>query len=108
VTEFGAEGNHRNAADAPGGYTFQANLLREHLRTYAAIDHLAGYLVWNLRDFGVAPSFGGGSIREVVGEIDLLPGLNEKGLMTYGGEPKPAAAVVREELARAARASAQP
>lgn len=104
VTEFGAEGSRRNAPDVPGGLSFQANLLREHIRTYAAMDDLSGMLVWNLRDFGVAPSFGGGSIREVVDQIVLVPGLNEKGLMTYTGEPKPAAAVVREELARAARA----
>jgi hypothetical protein len=57
-------------------------------------------LVWNLRDFAVAPSFGGGSITEVVDEISLRPGMNEKGLRRYGGEPKPAAAAVRREFAR--------
>ena len=104
VTEFGAEGSHRNARDVPGGYDFQARLLQTHIRTYAAMDELAGMLVWNLRDFGVAPSFGGGSIREVVDEITLVPGLNEKGLWRYGGGPKPAAEVVRREFARIAEA----
>ena len=57
-------------------------------------------LVWNLRDFAVAPSFGGGSITEVVDDIELVPGLNEKGLHRYGGEPKPAAAAVKRAFAR--------
>jgi hypothetical protein len=100
VTEFGAEGSARNAADEPGGLEFQANLLRTHIRTYGAVPDLAGMLVWNLRDFAVAPSFNGGSITEVVPDISLVPGLNEKGLYTPTGRPKPAARAVREEFAR--------
>ena len=100
VTEFGAEGNRRNGANVPGGYQFQARLLRNHIRTYAGVGDLAGMLVWNLRDFAVAPSFAGGSIRRVVEEISLLRGLNEKGLLSYTGRPKPAARAVSEEFAR--------
>jgi len=103
VTEFGAEGNLRNPPWAPGGLQFQASLLRTHIRTYAAMEGVSGMLVWNLRDFAVAPSFGGGSIVEVVPDIDLLRGLNEKGLHRYDGRPKPSARVVREEFARIAR-----
>jgi hypothetical protein len=96
VSEFGAEGNDRNPPEAPGGLRFQADLLRTHLSTYAADRSLSGFLVWNLRDFAVAPSFAGGSIRRVVGDdIDLLRGLNEKGLFTYDGRPKPSAGVVK-------------
>ncbi len=100
VTEFGAEGSARNPADQPGGLRFQADLLRTHIRTYASIPDVAGMLVWNLRDFAVTPSFNGGSITEVVDGIRLVPGLNEKGLSTYTGSPKPAAAAVRDEFAR--------
>jgi hypothetical protein len=100
VTEFGAEGSARNPAAAPGGLDFQAGLLRTHIRTYASIPDLAGMLVWNLRDFAVAPSFNGGSITEVVSDISLVPGLNEKGLYTTTGRPKPAARAVREEFER--------
>ena len=100
VTEFGAEASERNPSDTPGGFEFQADLLRTHIRTYASIDDLAGMLVWNLRDFGVAPSFNGGSITQVVDEISIVPGLNEKGIHTYTGRPKPAAEVVRDEYAK--------
>jgi beta-galactosidase/beta-glucuronidase len=100
VTEFGAEGSNRNAPDQPGGLQFQADLLRTHIRTYASVPDLAGMLVWNLRDFAVAPSFNGGSITEVVPDISLVPGLNEKGLHTYTGRPKPAAEAVKEEFAK--------
>jgi hypothetical protein len=102
VTEFGAEGSSRNPDDQPGGLEFQASLLRTHIQTYGAIPDLAGMLVWNLRDFAVAPSFNGGSITEVVSDISLVPGLNEKGLHTPTGRPKPAAEAVREEFARLA------
>jgi len=100
VTEFGAEGSTANPRGAPGGLDFQARLLQTHLRTYAATPDLAGALVWNLRDFAVTPSFAGGSIHEVAPEVVIRPGLNEKGLFTYDGRPKPAAEVVRRELAR--------
>ena len=100
VTEFGAEGSSRNPSDQPGGYAFQARLLETHIRTYASSPGVSGMLVWNLRDFAVAPSFGGGSITEVVDDIELVPGLNEKGLRRYGGEPKPAAAAVKRAFAR--------
>ena len=102
VTEFGAEGSERNPTDMPGGLDFQADLLRTHIQTYASIADLTGMLVWNLRDFAVAPSFNGGSISEVVDDISLVPGLNEKGLHTTTGRPKPAARAVTEEFAKLA------
>ncbi len=98
VTEFGAEASDRNADDEPGGFAFQADLLRTHIRTYASIENLSGMLVWNLRDFAVAPSFAGGSIDEHVRDIRLIRGLVEKGLFDYDGRPKPAVRVVRDEL----------
>lgn len=103
VTEFGAEGSSRNPPDKPGGYAFQSRLLETHIKTYASAPGVSGMLVWNLRDFAVAPSFGGGSITEVVDDIELVPGLNEKGLRRYGGEPKPAAAAVKRAFAAARR-----
>jgi hypothetical protein len=94
VTEFGAEANSRNKTTAPGGYAFQSHLLDLHLSTYASIPNLAGALIWNLRDFAVAPSFYGGSIKKLVPEIQLVRGLNQKGLFDVRYKAKPSVEVV--------------
>jgi hypothetical protein len=100
ISEFGAEGNERNPSLAPGGLGFQARLLRTHLDVYARSPSLAGALVWTLRDFGVTPTFAGGSIHNLVPNIRLVYGLNQKGVLTYGGRPKPAAKAVRAGFAQ--------
>ncbi len=102
VTEFGAESNSENATSKPGGYAFQAALMRRHIGIYGAEPGLSGMLVWNIRDFGVSPAFAGGSIRREVPDIELERGLNQKGLFFYDGRPKPAVRAVRDALARAA------
>ncbi len=89
VTEFGAEANGRNSTTEPGGYAFQSHLLDLHLSTYARIPNLSGALVWNLRDFAVAPTFYGGSIKSQVPDIKLLRGLNQKGLFDVRNKAKP-------------------
>ncbi|MBA2347815.1 MAG: hypothetical protein H0V81_05905 [Solirubrobacterales bacterium] len=98
VTEFGAEANSDNASAEPGGYAFQAELLRRHIDIYRKDPDLSGMLVWNLRDFAVAPSFNGGSIRREVPDIELVPGINQKGLFFYDGKPKPSVQAVRGAL----------
>jgi hypothetical protein len=95
VSEFGAEGNTRNVGGRPGSLSFQARLLRTHLGVYARDREVAGALVWALRDFAVTPRFAGGSIHRVVSSINLVKGLNQKGLLTYAGRSKPAAGTVR-------------
>jgi len=94
VTEFGAEANGRNATTDPGGYAFQSHLIDLHLSTYASIPNLAGALVWNLRDFAVAPTFYGGSIKSQVPDIKLVRGINQKGLFDLRYKAKPAVQVV--------------
>ena len=94
ITEFGAEANRRNAADAPGGVGYQARLLAEHIAAYRADPRLDGMLAWNLQDFALTPRFDGGSIRGELPDIRLRRGINQKGLFTYDGEPKPAALTV--------------
>jgi hypothetical protein len=99
VSEFGAEANRLNAPGTPGSESFQASLLARHIRAYQATPWLDGALVWNLQDFALAPSFAGGSIRHEVPGIRLVRGINQKGLFTYGGRPKPAVAAVRRAFA---------
>ena len=94
ITEFGAEANRQNPAAAPGGVEYQARLLAEHIAAYRADPRLGGMLVWNLQDFALTPRFDGGSIRRELPGIRLRRGINQKGLFTYGGEPKPAALAV--------------
>lgn len=94
VSEFGAEATASNPTNSPGGYAYQSWLLRRHIATYRALPQLSGMLVWNLRDFGVAPTFAGGSIKSVVPTISITRGLNTKGLYDFAGHPKPAGRAV--------------
>jgi hypothetical protein len=65
-----------------------------HIRAYRADPHLTGMIVWALQDFAIRPNFLGGSVRAHAPAIVLRRGLNQKGLFTYGGRPKPAEGVV--------------
>ncbi len=94
VSEFGAESNTLNRAGAPGSYAFQAALLRNHIQVYAADPSLTAMFVWVLRDYPLTPTFSGGSIHRVIKHLKLIEGLNQKGLFTYSGTAKPAAAAV--------------
>jgi hypothetical protein len=94
ISEFGAESNGLNPPGSPGSYAFQSRLLAEHIAVYEADAQLSGMLVWVLRDYPLNPTFEGGSIHSALPSLKLIEGLNQKGLFTYGGQPKPAAAVV--------------
>jgi len=95
VTEFGAEGNELNENLEPGGLGFQSRLLRTHLEIYGSDPSLNGALIWNLRDFAVNPTFAGGSISRQVPDIQLVRGVNQKGIFDHLGRPKPAVDDVR-------------
>jgi hypothetical protein len=89
VSEFGAESNDLNPPGAPGSYAYQAKLLAEHIQVYAADPHLTAMMAWVLRDYPLTPTFEGGSIKQVLPRLKLIEGLNQKGLFTYSGQPKP-------------------
>ena len=105
VTEFGAEANGANPTRSPGGYDYQRDLLKLHIDVYRKLPGLTGMLVWNLRDFAVAPTFAGGSIRSQAPNIRLVRGLNQKGLFDYAGKGKPSVATVRSLFAPATAAT---
>ena len=79
-----------------------------HIKTYESLPFLSGMLVWDLRDFAVAPTFAGGSIRRLVPNIKLVKGLNQKGLINYVGSPKPSFDVVKNQFATLAAAENGP
>ncbi|HTU77291.1 MAG TPA: glycoside hydrolase family 2 TIM barrel-domain containing protein [Solirubrobacteraceae bacterium] len=89
ISEFGAESNDLNPPGAPGSYAYQAKLLAEHIAVYEADPRLSAMMVWVLRDYPLTPTFEGGSIKQVLPKLKLIEGLNQKGLFTYGGAPKP-------------------
>jgi hypothetical protein len=103
ITEFGAEANSLNPSHRPGGYGFQARLLGLHLSQYRQIPRISGMLVWNLRDFALAPSFSGGSIHRQVPDIRLVKGINQKGVISYKRRFKPSVRVVRRHFGAFAR-----
>ncbi|HEX3872872.1 MAG TPA: glycoside hydrolase family 2 TIM barrel-domain containing protein [Solirubrobacteraceae bacterium] len=108
VTEFGAEANSLNGdGTEPGGYAYQSHNLVTHIHTYESLPYLSGMLVWDLRDFAVAPTFDGGSIRNLVPNINLIKGLNQKGLINYSGAAKPAFDVVKAQFTALAAQQAQ-
>ena len=94
VSEFGAESNTLNPPGKPGSYAFQAALLKNHIQVYAADPSLTAMFVWVLRDYPLTPTFSGGSIHRVIKHLKLIEGLNQKGVFTYSGRAKPAAATV--------------
>jgi hypothetical protein len=95
ISEFGAEANTLNPAGSPGSYSFQSSLLARHIAVYAADPKLSGMLIWNLRDYPLVPAFQGGSIHFKLPSVKLIEGINQKGMFTYGGKPKPAVSAVR-------------
>ncbi len=94
ISEFGAESNALNPAGSPGSYGYQSALLARHIGVYAADPKLTGMLIWDLRDYPLVPTFEGGSIHFKLPRLRLIEGINQKGLFTYGGSPKPAVGAV--------------
>ena len=90
ISEFGAESNTLNPPGSPGSYAFQARLLAAHIAVYESDLQLSGMLVYLLRDYPLTPSFDGGSVHAVLPNVRLIEGLDQKGLFTYSGQPKPA------------------
>ncbi len=105
ISEFGAESNGRNPSGSPGSYGFQASLLARHIRVYQSRPELSGMFVYLLRDYPLTPTFEGGSIHSVLPHVRLVEGLDQKGLFTYAGQPKPAAGVVARLYKALAQAS---
>jgi beta-glucuronidase len=105
VTEFGAEANRDGPIDEKGTYTFQRQLIEDHLAVYDSKPFVNGALIWALRDFRVRPNWDGGNPKP-------QSPLNQKGLMDPSGNPKPAFAAAKrmfdEIVPNPTSATAQP
>ncbi|MFN2615919.1 MAG: glycoside hydrolase family 2 protein [Thermoleophilaceae bacterium] len=99
MTEFGAEARSELANAPPeqkGGYAFQAMHAGRTLDAVDQLRFLSGAIYWTLREFEIYPGWTGG-----VGPTSK--GTNtrhHKGLLTYGGQKKPAWYVVRDHFRR--------
>jgi hypothetical protein len=93
VNELGAAANARTPAAARGGFAYQARLLAGRIGAYRREAGLGGVLVFALRDYALRPAFAGGTAARL--GFRGTPGINDKGLFTYAGRAKPAAAAVR-------------
>jgi beta-glucuronidase len=92
VTEFGAEANRDGPFDEKGTYSFQRQLVEDHLAVYDSKPFVNGALIWALRDFRVRPNWDGGNPKP-------QSPLNQKGLADPFGKPKPAFAAAKRMFA---------
>jgi beta-glucuronidase len=101
MTEFGSEGLPE-MADAPpdqmGGYAFQAFHAGRTIDVVDRLPFMSGAIYWTLREFEIYPGWTGGAPRRTPGGQPNTRHL--KGLLTYGGERKPAWFVVHDHYAR--------
>jgi len=93
ITEFGAEANRSGPVEEKGTYEFQTEFLKYHLGVFDSKPFVNGALIWNLRDFRVKPGWAGGNPKP-------NPPVNEKGIVSDAGQPKPAFGPVEEIFRR--------
>jgi beta-glucuronidase len=87
ITEFGFDANRSGPVEERGTYQFQANSVAYHLGVFATKPWLSGVMYFALQDYVAFPTYSGG---------DPLPDppFNQKGLVDFYGNLKPAFSVV--------------
>jgi beta-glucuronidase len=101
MTEFGAEArpNQRGGpVDEPGSWAFQSFHIQRTLDVVDRQPWLSGAIYWTLREFEIYPGWTGGpGFKREQGAPPNTR--HHKGLITYGGEPKPGFHTARERFA---------
>lgn len=86
MSEFGAEANVAGPVGVKQTYAFQTRYLIDTLRAVGSLPFMSGAIYWTLREFAVKPHWDGGAHRTDVPRTSI----HHKGLISYGGRPKPA------------------
>jgi beta-glucuronidase len=86
MTEFGAEADINGPASVKQTYAFQSDYIQSTLGILQSLPFMSGAIYWTLREFAVKPNWDGGS-----GRVDVpRNSIHHKGLISYGGQLKPA------------------
>ncbi len=89
ITEFGFDANRDGPVEERGTYAFQANSVAFHLGVFATKPWLSGAMYFALQDYVAFPTYSGGDPRPD-------PPFNQKGLLDFNGNEKPAFSVVSQ------------
>jgi beta-glucuronidase len=89
ITEFGFDGSRDGPVEERGTYEFQANSVAFHLNVFATKPWLSGAFYFALQNYVAFPQYSGGDPR-------ADPPYNQKGLVDFAGNPKPAFGVVSQ------------
>jgi beta-glucuronidase len=87
VTEFGFDGNRPGPVEEYGTYSFQSDAIGYHLGVFATKAWLSGALYFALQNYAAYPGYVGGDPLST-------PPFNEKGIVDFQGNFKPAGAVI--------------
>jgi beta-glucuronidase len=96
MSEFGAEASVSGPSTEKQTYAFQTRYLVNTLNTVGSLPFMSGAIYWTLREFAVKPHWDGGAHRTDVPHTSI----HHKGLITYGGRPKPAFNVAAQMFAQ--------
>ncbi len=89
ITEFGFDGDREGPIEERGTYEFQADSVAFHLNVFATKPWLSGAMYFALQDYVAFPQYSGGDPRPD-------PPYNQKGLVDFYGNEKPAFPVVSQ------------
>ncbi len=89
ITEFGFDGSRDGPIEERGTYAFQADSVAFHLNVFATKPWLSGAIYFALQNYVAFPQYSGGDPR-------ADPPFNQKGLLDFAGNPKPAFSVVSQ------------
>jgi beta-glucuronidase len=86
MTEYGAEATVNGPATVKQTFAFQSDYIQRTLDVLGQLPFMSGAIYWTLREFAVKPNWDGGANRTDIAHNSI----HHKGLLTYGGQRKPA------------------